>query len=261
MGSTDPSVRCHRTVVQRFGAMNDVEQWLQGLGLGVYAQAFAEQGIEFDLLGELGDDDLKVLGVAALGHRKRLLRSIAALNSGASPSQLAASVEPVAAASTAPRDAERRHLTVMFCDMVGSTALSGRLDPEDLQQLIRGYHEIVALAVAPYEGHVAQFLGDGALVYFGYPQAHEDDAARAVRSALGIVKALDARRARGDIELQTRIGVATGLVVIGEIGTGTAAAERSASGKTPNLAARLQARAQPGEIVLADDTRKLVGDT
>jgi len=241
--------------------MDDVEQWLQGLGLGVYAQAFAEQGLEFDLLGELGDDDLKALGVAALGHRKRLLRSIAALNSGASPSPQAASVEPMAAASTAPRDAERRHLTVMFCDMVGSTALSGRLDPEDLQQLIRGYHEAVALAVAPYEGHVAQFLGDGALVYFGYPQAHEDDAARAVRSALSIVKALDARRARGDIELQTRIGIATGLVVVGEIGKGTAAAERSASGETPNLAARLQAQAQPGEIVLADETRNLVGDS
>jgi class 3 adenylate cyclase/tetratricopeptide (TPR) repeat protein len=241
--------------------MDDVEQWLQGLGLGVYAQAFAEQGIEFDLLGELGDDDLKALGVAALGHRKRLLRSIAALNSGASPSLLAASLEPIAAASTAPRDAERRHLTVMFCDMVGSTALSGRLDPEDLQQLIRCYHEVVAAAVAPYEGHIAQFLGDGVLVYFGYPKAHEDDATRAVRSALSIVKALDARRARGDIELQTRIGVASGLVVIGKIGTGTSAAEHSASGETPNLAARLQAQAQPGEIVLADDTRKLVGDS
>ena len=241
--------------------MDEVEQWLQGLGLEVYAQAFAEQGIEFDLLGELGDDDLKALGVAALGHRKRLLRSIAALSSGASPSPLTASVEPMAAASTAPHDAERRHLTVMFCDMVGSTALSGRLDPEDLQQLIRSYHEAVAAAVAPYDGHIAQFLGDGVLVYFGYPQAHEDDAARAVRSALSIVKALDARRARGDIELQTRIGIATGLVVIGEIGTGTAAAERSASGETPNLAARLQAQAQPGEIVLADDTRKLVGDS
>ncbi|MDM0072464.1 AAA family ATPase [Variovorax sp. J31P207] len=241
--------------------MNDVERWLQGLGLGGYAQAFAEQGIEFDLLGELSDDDLKALGVVALGHRKRLLRSIAAQNGGASPSPQAASVEPMVAASTAPRDAERRHLTVMFCDMVGSTSLSGRLDPEDLQQLIRGYHEVVAAAVAPYEGHVAQFLGDGALVYFGYPQAHEDDAARAVRSALSIVKALDARRTRGDIDLQTRIGVATGVVVIGEIGTGTAAAERSASGETPNLAARLQAQAQPGEIVLADDTRKLVGDS
>jgi class 3 adenylate cyclase/tetratricopeptide (TPR) repeat protein len=139
--------------------------------------------------------------------------------------------------------------------------LSGRLDPEDLQQLLRCYHEVVAAAVAPYEGHIAQFLGDGALVYFGYPKAHEDDATRALRSALSIVKALDARGAQGDIELLTRIGVATGLVVIGEIGTGTPAAERSASGETPNLAARLQAQAQAGEIVLADDTRKLVGDS
>ena len=241
--------------------MNELERWLQGLGLGGYAQAFDEQGIEFDLLSELGDDDLKALGVAALGHRKRLLRSIAALNGAVSSLPLATSVETMAAASMAPRDAERRQLTVMFCDMVGSTALSGRLDPEDLQQLIRSYHEAVALAVAPYAGHVAQFLGDGVLVYFGYPQAHEDDAARAVRSALSIVKALDARRARGDIELQTRIGVATGLVIIGEIGTGTAAAEHSASGETPNLAARLQAQARPGEIVLSEDTRKLVGDS
>jgi class 3 adenylate cyclase len=241
--------------------MNEVEQWLQGLSLGGYAQAFAEQGIEIDLLSELGDDDLKALGVAALGHRKRLLRSIAALNHGASPSPLAASVEPIVAASVAPRDAERRQLTVMFCDMVGSTALSGRLDPEDLQQLLRSYYEAVAAAVAPYAGHVAKFLGDGVLVYFGYPQAHEDDAARAVRSAMSIVKALAARRVLGDIELQTRIGVATGLVVIGQIGAGTAAAEHSASGETPNLAARLQEQARPGEIVLADDTRKLVGDS
>ncbi|MDM0021459.1 AAA family ATPase [Variovorax saccharolyticus] len=241
--------------------MDDVAQWLQGLSLGEYAQAFAEQGVEFDLLGELGDDDLKALGVAALGHRKRLLRAIATLSSGAGPSPQAASVEAMAAASTSPRDAERRHLTVMFCDMVGSTALSARLDPEDLQQLIRGYHEEVAMAVAPCEGHVAQLLGDGALVYFGYPQAHEDDATRAVRSALSLVKALDARRARGDIELQTRIGIATGRVVVGAIGKGTAAAERSASGETPNLAARLQAQARPGEIVLADETRKLVGDS
>ncbi len=166
-----------------------------------------------------------------------------------------------AAAPPISRDAERRQLTVMFCDLVGSTALAGRLDPEDLQQLIRSYHEAVAAAVAPYDGHVAQFLGDGVLVYFGYPRAHEDDAARAVRSALGIVEALDARRSRGDIDLQTRIGIATGRVVIGEIGTGTPAAEQSASGETPNLAARLQAQAKPGEIALSEATRKLVGES
>ncbi|HSW25402.1 MAG TPA: adenylate/guanylate cyclase domain-containing protein, partial [Burkholderiaceae bacterium] len=149
----------------------------------------------------------------------------------------------------------------MFCDLVGSTALSSRLDPEDLQQFIRTYHATVVAAAAPYAGHIAQFLGDGVLMYFGYPQAHEDEAARAVRSALSIVKALKTQRFHGDTELQTRIGIATGRVVIGEIGAGTAAAERSASGETPNLAARLQAHAKPGEIVLADDTRKLLGES
>ncbi len=239
--------------------MSEVEQWLQGLGLGGYAQAFSDQGVEFDLLVELGDNDLKALGVAALGHRKRLLRAIAALNGAALPSPTTASVPPMTGIPVSRRDAERRQLTVMFCDLVGSTLLSRRLDPEDLQQLIRGYHEAVAHAIAPYEGHVAQFLGDGVLVYFGYPQAHEDDAARAVRAAMAILAALAARPARGDVELQTRIGIATGLVVVGAIGAGTAAAERSASGDTPNLAARLQAQAQPGEIVLSEDTRKLVG--
>ena len=244
--------------------MNDVARWLRDLGLGEYATGFAEQQIEFDLLAELGDADLKQLGVTALGHRKRLLKAIAALiGEGGTASVLTPSEPPALAATTLqpPHDAERRQLTVMFCDLVGSTALAGRLDPEDLQQLIRSYHETVVAAVAPYEGYVAQFLGDGVLVYFGYPSAHEDDAARAVRSALGIVKAFDARRLRGDINLQTRIGIATGRVVIGGIGAGTPAAEQSASGETPNLAARLQAQAKPGEILLSDATRKLVGES
>jgi class 3 adenylate cyclase/tetratricopeptide (TPR) repeat protein len=176
------------------------------------------------------------------------------------PATPAIRAPPAGIRPSAP-DAERRQLTVMFCDLVGSTALSGRLDPEDLQQLIRSYHDAVAAAVAPYVGHIAQFLGDGVLVYFGYPQAHEDDAARAVRAGLAIIKALETQRFHGDTELQTRIGIATGRVVIGEIGAGTAAAERSASGETPNLAARLQGQAKPGEIVIADDTRKLLGES
>ena len=176
------------------------------------------------------------------------------------PATPAAPAHPTGIRPSAP-DAERRQLTVMFCDLVGSTALSGQLDPEDLQQLIRGYHDAVAAAVAPYAGHIAQFLGDGVLVYFGYPQAHEDDAARAVRAGLGIIKALETQRLHGETQLQTRIGIATGRVVIGEIGAGTPAAERSASGETPNLAARLQGQARPGEIVLADDTRKLLGES
>jgi len=210
------------------------------------------------LLRGLSGDDLKEMGITALGHRKKLLEAIAAL--GAAP-DAGASTSAAAAVPTTGSTAERRQLTVMFCDLVGSTALSGRLDPEDLQELIRSYHDAVAAAVAPYDGHIAQFLGDGVLVYFGYPHAHEDDAARAVRSALSLVKALETRRAPADIELQTRMGIATGRVVIGEIGAYTAAAERSASGETPNLAARLQAQARPGEVVIANDTRRLVGES
>jgi class 3 adenylate cyclase/tetratricopeptide (TPR) repeat protein len=235
----------------------DIDTWLNGIGLGQYAESFRSNRIDVALLRGLSGDDLKEIGIAALGHRKKLLEAIAAL--GAAPDSRATT--PVAAAvPTTGSSAERRQLTVMFCDLVGSTALSGRLDPEDLQRLIRGYHDAVAAAVAPYAGHIAQFLGDGVLVYFGYPQAHEDDAARAVRAGLGILKALAMQRFHGDTQLQTRIGIATGRVVVGEIGAGTPAVERSASGETPNLAARLQGQARPGEIVLSDDTRKLLGE-
>jgi class 3 adenylate cyclase/tetratricopeptide (TPR) repeat protein len=173
------------------------------------------------------------------------------------PSELATGAVRAGTAS----DAERRQLTVMFCDLVDSTALANRLDPEDLQRVIRSYHAAVAAAVAPLEGHVAQLLGDGVLVYFGYPRAHEDDASRAVRAALAVLPAVAVLEAPGGVELQTRIGTATGLVVVGEVGSGTPAAEHSASGETPNLAARLQALAAPGEIVLAEATRRLLGAT
>ena len=236
--------------------MSEVEQWLEGLGLACYAPAFAAHRIEFDLLGELADDDLKQLGVEALGHRKRLLRAIALVAGTVASSPVAA----LAAATDAPHlahDVQRRQLTVMFCDLVGSTALSSQLDPEDLQQIMVGYHKSVTAAVAPYAGYVARFLGDGALVYFGFPQAHEDDAARAVRAAMDVLAALRVRS--GEIVLQARIGIATGLVVVGEVGAGTAAAEHAASGETPNLAARLQAQAHPGEIVVSANTRQLLG--
>ena len=155
--------------------------------------------------------------------------------------------------------AERRQLTVMFCDLVGSTALANRLDPEDWQGVIRSYHAAVSDAVASYEGHVAQLLGDGVLVYFGYPRAHEDDAVRAVRAALAVLPAVAALQPQGDASLQTRIGIATGLVVVGKIGAGTPASEHSASGETPNLAARLQGVASPGEILVSESTRMLLG--
>ena len=234
--------------------MKELSAWLDDIGLGRYAESFIEQNVGFDLLAELGDADLKELGVAALGDRKRLLKAIAALGSlQATPATTRPSPDSVS------REAERRQLTVMFCDLVGSTALATRLDPEDLQSVIRDYHAAVTSAVAPYEGHIAQLLGDGVLVYFGYPRAHEDDAGRAVRAALAVLRAIAALKPQGETALQTRIGIATGLVVVGEIGAGTPAAEHSASGETPNLAARLQAQAEPGQIVLSEQTRRLLG--
>ena len=242
--------------------MTDVGEWLSSLGFSQYAPGFEAQAVEFDQLAELSDTDLRELGVVALGHRKRLLKAIAELAAGEDSVGLGAptpraEASPPSSASTAA--AERRHLTVMFCDLVGSTQLATQLDPEDLQQVLGEYHRAVAAAVAPYAGHVAQLLGDGVLIYFGWPLAHEDDALRALRAGLAV---LDTIARPGDSSrpaLRTRIGIATGHVVVGDIGSGTPAAERSASGETPNLAARLQAVAQPGEIVLSDETRRLVG--
>ena len=236
--------------------MNDLTHWLDSIGLAEHAPAFIAQGVDFELLPQLSDADLKELGVALLGHRKRLLLALAALASTASAAAAGSSsnIGPLS-----PREAERRQLTVMFCDLVGSTALSARLDPEDLQRVLRAFHGAVTAAVTPYEGHMAQLLGDGCLVYFGYPRAHEDDAARAVRAALSVLRAVAALRPDGAGALQTRIGIATGIVVVGEMGAGTAAVEQTASGGTPNLAARLQAQAAPGQIVLSDETRLLLG--
>jgi class 3 adenylate cyclase/tetratricopeptide (TPR) repeat protein len=238
----------------------DIESWLNGIGLRQYAEVFRSNDVDGDLLRRLTGDDLKELGVASFGHRKKLLEAIATFDTASETGAGGGTAAGTFAASLRG-GAERRQLTVMFVDLVGSTLLASRLDPEDLRQLIGRYHEAVGAAVAPYEGHIAQFLGDGVLVYFGYPRAHEDDATRAVRSALNILKTLQGLSVRGQMEVQTRIGIATGLVVVGEIGAGTAAAERSASGGAPNLAARLQAQAQPGEILLADDTRHLIGES
>ncbi|HEX7384964.1 MAG TPA: adenylate/guanylate cyclase domain-containing protein [Burkholderiaceae bacterium] len=224
--------------------MDPLTDWLEAHGLARYAEPFAAQDIGLDVLPELTEADLKELGVASLGDRKRLLKAIATL---AAP--------PAAPAPAAAADAERRQLTVMFCDMVGSTQLATRLDPEDLQRVVREHHAAVAAAVAAYEGHVAQLLGDGVLVYFGYPRAHEDDAERAVRAALEVRAAVARLAPLPGVELATRVGIATGRVVVGAIGAG----ELTASGSTPNLAARLQAAARPGEIVVADETRRLLG--
>ncbi len=189
-----------------------------------------------------------------LGHRKRLLRAISGL---AAPETSAA---PSAATGPKPQDAaERRQLTVMFCDLVGSTALSARLDPEELREELRAYQDACSGVVARYDGFVAKFMGDGLLAYFGYPRAHEDDAERAVRAGLEIAAAVGRLELRGAAQPGVRIGIATGLVVVGDVIGEGSAQEQAVTGETPNLAARLQALAQPGQIVLAGATRRLVG--
>jgi class 3 adenylate cyclase/predicted ATPase len=239
----------------------DVAAWLRGLGLEQYAPAFHDNAIDGEVLRELTADDLKDLGITLVGHRRKLLAAIAAL--GTEPpmrdvAQSRASV-PSAPTSTPGIDAERRQLTVMFCDLVGSTALSARLDPEDLREVVSAYHRAVTEVIAGFDGFVAKYMGDGVLIYFGYPRAHEDDAERAVRAGLGVIDAVGRLDVKS-VKLQARVGVATGLVVVGDlIGEGSAQ-EQSVVGETPNLAARLQALAEPGAVVIAAGTRRLVGD-
>ncbi len=234
--------------------MIDVRAWLEQLGLGKYAALFSEQEIDGDLLPGLGEVDLEKLGIP-LGHRKRLLAAIAGL------ATCPASAPPAAPFShpTAGQglDAERRQLTVLFCDLVGSTKLASTLDPEDLREEIRAYHRCVAEVVAGFEGYVAQFLGDGALAYFGYPSAHEDDAERAVRAGLSLVSAIGRLATRGELALRVRVGIATGLVVVGDLANDDGAGNR-AVGETPNLAAKLQPLAEGGGVVIGESTRRLV---
>ncbi len=230
----------------------DVSDWLRGLGLERYADAFRDNDIDLDLLSELGEADLEKLGVTSLGHRKRLLKAIAALSDApASITAPAASVTTDGAQpSRAKLQAERRHLTVMFVDLVGSTALSAHSDPEELREVIRAYQNVVARAVARFEGQVAKFMGDGVLAYFGWPQAHEDDAERAVRAGLAVVAAVAQLTTPRADPLAARVGIATGLVVVGDLIGEGAAEEEAVIGETPNLAARLQALAEPGAVVV-----------
>jgi class 3 adenylate cyclase/predicted ATPase len=235
----------------------DVSRWLLEQGLGHHAEAFAESGIAGDVLRDLTDADLKELGLN-LGDRKRLLKAIAAL-----PATLPAPDQPEAVARSAPRvearDAERRQLTVMFVDLVGSTTLSARLDPEDMREVIRAYQNAVAGEIARFEGHVAKFMGDGVLAYFGWPRAHEDEVERAVRAGLAITAAVGRLRDPAGEALAARIGLATGLVVVGDLVGEGAAQEQAVVGDTPNLAARLQGVAASGQVVIADATRRLLG--
>ena len=231
----------------------DIDGWLLGIGLAEYADMFRANDIDIDMLGQLTNDDLKDIGVVSLGHRKKLLSAIAELAGTVTSTQQPGLFEPRGQDS-----AERRQVTVMFSDLVGSTALSGRMDPEDLRELITAYQTCVAETVRRQGGFVAKYLGDGVLTYFGYPQAHEDDAEQAVRAGLEAITAVTALEM--PVRLETRIGIATGMVVVGDlIGSGEAQ-ERGIVGETPNLAARLQGVAEPNMVVIAEGTRKLLGN-
>jgi class 3 adenylate cyclase len=230
----------------------DVADWLRGLGLGQYATAFAANDIDADVLPELTADDLIGLGVTSIGHRRKLLAAIAGLRGG-EPQPVVETVPPVPATS----EAERRQLTVMFCDLVGSTPLSARYDPEDLREVIGAYHRCVADTVGRYAGFVAKYMGDGVLVYFGYPEAHEDDAERAVHAGLAVIDAVG--RLATPEPLNVRLGIATGLAVVGDLIGEGAAQERGVVGETPNLAARLQGLAAANTLVIGGATRRQIG--
>ena len=233
----------------------DVGAWLRELGLGRYEQAFRAHDIDADVLRELTPDDLIGLGIGSIGHRRKILAAVAALGQ-----------EPRAAATPDPDrpetdrgEAERRQLTVMFVDLVGSTALAARLDPEAMSEVLRAYQNAVAGEVSRFQGHVAKLMGDGVLAYFGWPRAHEDEAERSVRAGLAIVAAVG-RLSGGDQALVCRVGIATGLVVVGDLVGEGSAREQAVVGETPNLAARLQALAGPGRVVVAGLTRQLLGE-
>ena len=234
--------------------MQQIADWLKQLGMPEHIQCFAKHDIDFTILGDLTDQDLEKIGVTSLGHRRKLLSAISQLK-GAPAGAVAAAPPATPRAADA---AERRQVTVMFSDLVGSTALSARMDPEDLRELISAYQQCVAETVRRFGGFVARHLGDGVLVYFGYPQAHEDDAEQAVRAGLEVIACVAALETPA--LLQTRIGIATGLVVIGDlIGSGEAQ-ERTVIGETPNLAARLQGIAEPNNVVISEATRSLLGN-
>jgi predicted ATPase/class 3 adenylate cyclase len=242
-----------------------VSAWLNNLGLGSYSESFQRNAIAWDVLPDLNEGDLVALGVL-LGHRKTLLRAIAQLSQSAEGKGLGPpplGVSPDKPPVPPERDqAERRQLTVMFCDLVDSTALSRRLDPEDLQDVIRHFLDACSHTIAGFNGYIAKYMGDGMLVYFGYPHAHENDPERAVHAGLAIldtVKALHQDHPHPEFSIALRIGVATGHVVVGELMGLDTAKERSVFGETPNLAARLQTLAQPNQLLIDPVTKRLVG--
>ena len=224
----------------------NVRTWLKDLGLAQHAELFEQNDIDAEVLSALTEADLQSLGLS-LGHRKKLLKAIAAL-------------DPLdAVAAPPPSEAERRQITVMFCDLVGSTALSEQLDPGDLRDLMAAYQSVCGGVIEGYDGHVAQYLGDGLMTYFGWPVAHEDSAERAVSAALDIVGAV--KDVAAPAPLQVRVGIATGPVVVGETGAGDASIPKLAVGETPNIAARIQGLAGPDQIAIAPTTRRILGGT
>ena len=242
-----------------------IAAWLESLGLGQYAQAFESNAIDAETLPKLTPEDLKEVGVAALAHRKKILEAIAAFESDQHASPLRSSTRMKAVNSrdqsfpVRPREAERRQLTVMFVDLVGSTGLSTRLDPEEMGTVLRQFQNAVAGDVVRFDGYVAKLMGDGVLAYFGWPQTHEDEAERAVRAGLAVVETVKTLSTNDRQQLSCRIGIATGLVVVGElIGTG-AAQENAVVGETPNLAARLQTLAEPDTVLISELTFRLMG--
>lgn len=226
----------------------EIGAWLRKLGLSQHEATFVANAIDWDVLQDLTEADFEKMGIP-LGDRKRLVRSLGAL-----------SPDKVANAAGHAQDAERRHLTVMICDLVGSTALTARLDPEDMGAVIDAYHAACARIVLSFDGFLADFRGDGILAYFGYPRAHEDDAERTVRAALDIVAAVARLETRAGEALAVRIGIATGIVVVGDLGGEGKLREHSVVGDAPNIAARVQALVEPNTVVLADSTRRLLGD-
>jgi len=237
----------------------DVGDWLRGLGLGQYETAFRDNEVDEKVLPKLTSEDLKELGVAALGHRRTILSAIGELSGSVAAPIVVAEV----ATPSAPRGqdaAERRQLTIMFCDLVGSTAMSARFDPEDMRAIIGAYHRCCATVITANGGYIAKYMGDGVLAYFGYPQAHEHDAERSVRAGLAIVETAPKLKTVADAPLHVRVGIATGIVVVGDLLGSGEAQEGGVVGDTPNLAARLQAIAEPDSVVIAEGTRRLVGN-
>jgi class 3 adenylate cyclase/tetratricopeptide (TPR) repeat protein len=232
--------------------MTGIAEWLASIGLGEYSQGFAENAIDLSVVPDLTEQDLKDLGVL-LGHRRKMLRAIADMKGSVLPT-------PLPGPKPVPRtDAERRQLTIMFCDLVGSSELAVRLDPEDLRRVIGAYHNCIKEIIARYQGIIARYMGDGVLAYFGYPQAHEDDAEQATRAGLALVEAVAGLQTDIGTELHVRVGIATGTVIVGDLIGEGAAQEQAVIGETPNLAGRLQTVAEPGTVLICKSTRRLTG--